>query len=136
MWKTINFNRQNIEYETERAVLIKMPNNSQYAGYVFWHPSKLVRVIGGKGYHMSFSFTDDFKFKVFKQGKGRYNYKDIINEVELLPDDMFKEFEQSDSSIDLAERRKKEKEQESYLIIEEPEKINIKKTIKEELKNE
>ena len=137
MWCKIYINAQNIEYETDRAILIKMPNNSDYAGYHFWHPSKLVRVEGGKGYHLSFSFTNDFKFKIFKNGKGKYNYKKIIDEVELSSDEMFEEFEQVDESISLAEERHKAKEEESYLIIEEPEKKEIKNIeIREELKNE
>jgi hypothetical protein len=137
MWKKIFFNSLNIEAETEKSILIKMPNKSNYSGYKFWHPKKLVRKEGGKGYHLSFSFTDDFKFKIFKNGKGKYNYKNIIDEVELSSDEMFEEFEQVDESISLAEERHKAKEEESYLIIEEPEKKEIKNIeIREELKND
>lgn len=88
MWTKIFFNTQNIQSDTGRSVLIKMPNKSQYNGWVFWHPKKLVREQGGKGYHSAFSFTEDWIFKVKLYGKGRYNSKDVIREVELEASEM------------------------------------------------
>lgn len=43
MWKIIQFNKQNIEYETTKAVFINLTKNSNYKEYKFWHPSKLLR---------------------------------------------------------------------------------------------
>lgn len=79
MWKVININKSNVEYETAKATLIKMPNKSTYKNYMFWHPSKLIR----SGIHeasLTLSYTDDFEFKIFKQGKGKYNKYEVLDE--------------------------------------------------------
>lgn len=79
MWKNIQINKQNVKADTGRAVLIQMPHNSDYDGFSFWHPSKLVR----SGYHsnaLSIGYNDDFTFKLIKHGKGKYNSRDIIAE--------------------------------------------------------
>jgi len=88
-WKNININKQNIEHQTDRAVLIKMPNNSSYAGFKFWHPSKLVRKGRNKG-SISIGYNDGFSFKLFKNGNGKYNKKEIIDSAEINA----KEFEE------------------------------------------
>ena len=82
MWKNININKQNIKADTYKAVLISMPKNSDYDGFSFWHPSKLVRD-GRNSYAVSVGYTDDFKFKLVKYGKGKYNSRDIIAEIEI-----------------------------------------------------
>lgn len=88
MWDKIFFNTQSIQSETKSSVLIKMPNRSKYNGWVFWHPKKLVREQGGKGYHATFSFTENFVFKIKLYGKGKYNQMDIIRKVELSASEM------------------------------------------------
>lgn len=79
MWKTKNFNLQNVKVRTEKAVLIQMPHNSDYDGFCFWHPAKLVRK-GSHSYEIQLSYTDEFNFKLIKNGKGRYNKFDVIEE--------------------------------------------------------
>ena len=80
MWKNIEINIQNIEIDTGNAVLIKIPNKSKYASYKFWHPSKLVRY-GSNSYARSIGYTDEFTFKLFKNGK--HNKFEVIDENEI-----------------------------------------------------
>lgn len=90
-WKNININKNNIKTETDKAVLIAMPHSSSYDGYVFWHPSKLVRN-GRHSEAVSISYNDEFTFHLKKYGKGKTNYKDVLDEVELDPSEFEEEF--------------------------------------------
>ena len=51
MWHKITISANSIEASTDKAVLIKMKHKSNYDGFVFWHPKKLVREeeIGANG---------------------------------------------------------------------------------------
>lgn len=89
-WKNIYISKNNIETETARAVLIKMPNKSDYASYIFWHPAKLVRE--SRGGKVSIGYTDDFKFKIFKNGNGKYNRFDKIDEKEISAEEIEEAF--------------------------------------------
>jgi uncharacterized protein YuzE len=128
MWKNIEINLQNIENETGKATLIKMPNKSKYAGYKFWHPSKLVRY-GSNSYARSIGYTDDFKFKLKKFGNGKWNKFEVINEIEISVE----EFEEAFGCMKDCTRAKDDS---SYLIVEEPEKVEKEIEIEEALKNE
>lgn len=128
MWKNIEINVQNIETDTGKATLIKMPNKSRHAGYKFWHPSKLVRY-GSNSYARSIGYTDEFTFKLKKYGNGKYNKFDVIDEIEIGVE----EFEEA---FDCMEDCTRAKSEESYLIVEEPEKIEKEVEIEESLKNE
>ena len=77
MWYKIEISSNNIEASTDKAVLIKMRRNSNYDGFVFWHPSKLVRKEGNM---LTFSFNDEFKFKLKKYGNGKWNSRDAVRE--------------------------------------------------------
>ena len=90
-WKNININKNNIKNDTGRAVLIAMPHSSSYDGYVFWHPSQLVRD-GRNSASVSIGYNDEFKFHLKKYGKGKTNYKDVLDEVELDSSEFEEEF--------------------------------------------
>ena len=84
MWSCIIVNMANIEAETEKAFLVKMPNRSLYAGYVFWYPKKFIRKIGGAGTQMSLSYRDDFMFSLMKKGKGKRKF-DVLEKLDISP---------------------------------------------------
>ena len=127
MWKSIEINKQNIETDTGKSVLIKMPNKSKYAGYKFWHPAKLVRY-GSNSYARSVSYTDDFTFKLKKYGNGKYNKFDVIAEIEI-------DVEEFEEAFDCMSDCTRAKSDETYLIVKEPEKVEKEIKIEEELKN-
>lgn len=113
-WKTINFNALSIEYETAKAVLIKMPNNSEWHNYKFWHPSKCVRTSDkGKGYFKTFSYTNSWEFTIFKNNKKG----DRTAEQILSAEEIERAFEVVNEKIGA------DASTESYLEIEEPKKL-------------
>ena len=121
-WKKITINKNSVAAETSSSVLIKMPNRSEFAGYTFWHPSQLVRVEGGKGYFISFSYTSDFEFKVFKQGKNRK----VLSEYRMSPDEIETAFEVVNNELS-------SRDDEHYLLVTEPVKIDDEVKVNEEL---
>lgn len=124
-WKTINFNALSIEHETAKSVLIKMPNNSEWHGYKFWHPSKCVRTLSrGKGYFKTFSYKDNWKFTVFKSNKRGERTAEQI----LTAEDMEIAFDVVNEQISV------DASTESYLEIEEPKKIDKTVNINNKLK--
>ncbi|API89065.1 hypothetical protein BKP56_07275 [Marinilactibacillus sp. 15R] len=118
MWDMLFFNKQNIEYETDKAMLIKMPNKSNYKGWMFWHPKSLINEEGGKGYYYSFRFPNSWDFKLikkYKNGEEKQLHIEVSEMVAALKD--------SDGSI----RSCSPYSSESYYKEKEPEKIIIKK---------
>lgn len=87
MWRAININKQNIKAEMDKAVLIACPHNSEYDGFCFWHTSKLVRE-GRNSNTVQIIYTEDFTFYLKKYGKGKYNSRDVIDEVQLAYDEL------------------------------------------------
>jgi len=78
-WKTVKANSNLIQSSTGKAVLIKLPKSE----LMFWHPAKCVKQSGKGGYLMEISYTDEFKFKAFRNGKGKSTFNVKIEEKEL-----------------------------------------------------
>lgn len=123
-WEKIYLNSQNIIYDNGKSCLIKMPNNSSYKGYKFWHPIRLVRELStGNGYFKTFSFTTEWEFKIFKDDK---NYNKI-SEITLSTEEMIAEFETVSKEVEYQSNSK------SFYKEYEPEKIDKEVAILDEL---
>ena len=92
MWKNVLINDNQIKAILENSLLINCPHNSKYDGYAYWHPRKCIHR-GTHSANKSLGYTNDFKFRLIKYGKGQYNQRDIIDEVEINAqefEDMYK----------------------------------------------
>jgi len=133
MWIKVYINAQSVQHKTGAAVLINMPRSSNYAGYKFFHPIKLIKNEGGKGYYISILFTKNFIFKLKRYGKGKYNKYDVIETIEITADEFSLEFA---DTIKTHIEREESKNNDSYLKIQEPDKINKNVELYGELINE
>lgn len=127
-WKNININTNMIKANTGRAVLINCPHSSNYDGYSFWHPAKCVKS-GRHSAAKSLGYTDDFTFRLIKYGKGKYNSRDIIDEKEIGVEEFEEMFGVVNENIVAPNN-------DTYLIVNEPTKVDADVEVKDELKNE
>lgn len=95
MWKNIYINTNLLQNFTSKSYLFKLPKTSKYAGYLFWHPDKCVHSVYGREDVLSIGYTDDFTFKIFKQGK---NFNKL-DEKTITVKDFEEIFEKMDSNI-------------------------------------
>ena len=65
-WKNININKNLIIHDTGKSTLIAMPHKSDYAGWEFWFPSKLVQEAFNRKDAMNIGYNDDFIFHLKK----------------------------------------------------------------------
>lgn len=90
-WKKIAINANNICAETERGVLIQMPNKSKYEGYKFWTSKKLLRK-GRHSYEYLLSIKADMEFELKKHGNGKYNRFQTIAETKITAEQLAEAF--------------------------------------------
>ena len=87
-WKKFAVNIQNIKRETEKAVLIAMPHKSDYDGYQFWFPKKLVRE-GSHSYERSVSIADDMNVTLKKVSDKTFK---VLDEKTISADEIISVF--------------------------------------------
>lgn len=88
MWNKVYVHLNQIEYETAKAKLIKLPNKSSYKGWMFWHPSSLIELeYGGNMQWFEVIFPDTWEF-TFVKGKQRkkMDIEDVLDAYESTTD--------------------------------------------------
>lgn len=88
-WSRLRIPKTNVVYQTATAVLISMPHSSTWNGYKFWHSLKITENAGG---YYNILYSDDFKFRLFKNGNGRYNRHEIIDRKEVGAEEIAEAF--------------------------------------------
>lgn len=62
-------NNSQIEWETEKAMLIKIPKSS----YRFWYPKVFIQACNNKKTRYRVALSDEFEYRLFKKGDKIYN---------------------------------------------------------------
>lgn len=104
----ININCNQIKYSTGRAYLIAMPHKSDYDGFTFWFPEKLVDE-GRHGEALRLCIPVDFNFKLKRTSNKTYK---VLAETELDAYELVEQFRQTDENItgaDIATRTEVER---------------------------
>ena len=91
-WKNLDISQSNIEAESDRSFLIKMPNNSDYDGYMFWHPQSLV-ARGSLSNSVALIYHDKFIFRLFKSRRSKYGKYEKTEKLEVSAQKVIEAFE-------------------------------------------
>lgn len=95
-WKRLRVAVRHIEYNNGNRARLRMPHNSEYDGYIFWIPSKLIELNpmwteeGTRTCQIL--YTDEFKFKLKKLGYDRFDKLITVDEKEITPQELRKAF--------------------------------------------
>ena len=91
----ININRNQIKRSSGRAILIAMPHKSDYDGFTFWFPEKLV----DEGRHdeaIRLCIPVSFNFTLRRTSPKTYK---VLAEAELNAYELVEQFRQTDENI-------------------------------------
>lgn len=106
-WTNLEIYSNMILHVSNNTVLIAMPFKSEYAGYCFNHPKRLARETKNKNL-VQLSFSESFKFNIFKREKNEAGQYVTVDEKELSYDEMKKILEPVDADIKAYRQKKKE----------------------------
>lgn len=104
----ININCNQVKYSTGRAYLIAMPHKSDYDGFAFWFPERLV----DEGRHneaVRLCIPVNFNFTLRRTSPKTYK---VLAEAELNAYELVEQFKQTDENItgaDIATRTEVER---------------------------
>lgn len=85
-WKNFEISGNQVELSTEKATLIKC-DQKKWKNYHFWVPTKIVHQ-KRNGWFFSVGYTSEFEYNVFKNGQGKYNQKEKIDEFSVRGDEI------------------------------------------------
>ena len=91
----ININRNQVKRSTGRALLIAMPHNSDYDGFTFWFPEKLV----DEGRHdeaIRLCIPVSFEFKLRRTSPKTFK---VLAEEELNAYQLVEQFQNDDTTV-------------------------------------
>lgn len=85
-WETVNVNESDFVKKCKNATLFAMPNGSEYEGYQFFHPNKLVHMKeSDSNITFDLSYTKDFVFNLTKgEEKVSINAETFSSQIETF----------------------------------------------------
>lgn len=96
---SITINLSQIEWETDKAYLIKVPKSK----YKFWFPKRYTQSENSRGTKIRLLFEDDKEYKIFKNGQGKYNKHSITSEKMVSCDTILELFGYEEVDGDIIE---------------------------------
>ena len=84
-WKNLYIDRACIRAVTDRSVLVSLPRYSEYRGFTFWHPKKLVT---GEYDKAVLRYNDEFVFRLQKREKNKDGQWETVDQATLSGDEI------------------------------------------------
>lgn len=89
VWNNVTIPSNLYVCQSEKSYKFKLPRHSLYGGYSIWVSKKLILFFEGDYILL---YKDNFTFRIIKYGKGKYNWKDILDEKEISAEELAETF--------------------------------------------